>query len=158
MIKIKTKTLSLLYHPVEDRMKLVINKDQKDQIDFWITRRFYFSLLFELDTMLEGLQVTLPPFKKKNRAKESLKKDEKYHIKKQNSKSEMETLPKQKKVKREGMLLKNINIRFSKKRKEFIFLFQSDKAEAESILQQAQFLDFYHILKSTFPKGEWGMM
>ena len=59
-MKVQTKTLSLLYDPQEDRMKLIINKDDVDRIEFWVTRRFYFSLLFELETFLEKLQITVP--------------------------------------------------------------------------------------------------
>ncbi len=162
MIKVKTKTLSLLYHPIEDRMKLIINKEEDDRIEFWVTRRFYFSLLFELDTMLEGLQITPPPFRKKNEHEKLPKKDKKSKnataVKKKSGEPKTADTAKPKELKREGALLENINIRFSQKSKEFVFLFKSDKVEAESVLKQEQFLDFYNILKSTFPKGEWGMM
>jgi hypothetical protein len=163
MITIKTKRLSLLYSPVEDRMKLFINKGEKDQIDFWITRRFYFSLLFELDTMLENLEITPLPV--------MAKKEEK-HKAKEHGKSKKEIIPdalsankslKEEKLSKTGskieeMLLENVNIRFSKKKKVFIFLFQSGKTEAKSVLSQEQFLNFHDILKRTFPKREWGMM
>jgi len=159
MIKVKTKTLSLLYHPGEDRMKLIVNKNEKDQIDFWITRRFYFSLLFELDTMLEELQIVPPPFRKKNSCTPLAGKNEKSSpVKNQNEKEEIEKTLENKVIKRKAILLENIDIKFSKKKKEFILLFHSGQTNAESVLKQDDFLRFYHILKGTFPKGEWGII
>jgi len=159
MLKVQIRTLSLLYDPREDRMKLVINKDKEEEIDFWITRRFYFSLLFELETMLEALHIT--PFPLNGDAQNSRppsKKTQTDPLKsEQNKKMHRIDMPPAK-SRQESSLLENINIRFSPKRKEFFFLFQSNEIEAQSILAQEQFLHFYNILKKTFPKGEWGLM
>lgn len=141
-MKVQTKTLSLMYDPQEDRMKLIINKDDVDRIEFWITRRFYFSLLFELETFLEQLQITVPKPAQPKKQKINKKKSSSFDIKSIES----------------AYLLKNINIRFIKEKKAFTFLFQSDKIEAESYFVLDQFLNFYNVLKGSFPKGEWGIM
>ena len=141
-MKVQTKTLSLMYDPQEDRMKLIINKDDVDRIEFWITRRFYFSLLFELETFLEKLQISIP---------------KPAQPKKQN-KSAQKNRPREESFEEPAYLLKNINIRYIKERKAFTFVFQSDKIEAESFFALDQFLNFYTLLKGSFPKGEWGII
>ena len=52
MLKIQIKTLSLRYDAHEDRMQLTLNKDHQDTVEFWVTRRFYLSVLFELEETL----------------------------------------------------------------------------------------------------------
>ena len=141
-MKVQTKTLSLLYDGKEDRMKLIINMDDVDQIEFWITRRFYFSLLFELETFLEKLQIPIPKPVQSEKQNKSVQKNR----------------PLEESPKEPAYLLKNINISYIKERKAFTFLFQSDKIEAESFFALDQFLNFYTVLKGSFPKGEWGII
>ncbi len=139
---IYVSTILLKYHPKEDRMLLLINRSEKESINFWVTRRFYFSLLFKLETFLEELDISYEP---------SIQNKQK-SVKKQTKRSH------KKDPKTVNSLLKNINIRFKKERKKFIFVFQSDTIEAQSVFEIEQFLNFYKILKNSFPKKEWGIM
>lgn len=141
-MKITTKTISLGYSAREDRMKLLINKNEKECIEFWITRRFYFSLLFELETFLEKLNID--PVRKTQAKKKKIEESSAVLLKKTSN-----TI---------SILLENIHISFIKERKEFIFIFKSDLIETESVFAIPQFLHFYSILKSSFPKGEWGII
>ena len=159
MLSITTKKLSLLYNIKEDRMKLIINKNEKDQIEFWITRRFYFSLLFELETFLERLNISIenPLQKKKQIEKKKLKKEE-HKVQTSQNKNKISEPVSKIHPDTTSTLMENISIHFVKKSKSFIFLFQAESIEAKSIFSKEQFLDFYHILKNTFPKGEWGII
>ncbi len=141
MIKIQTKTLSLRYHPKEDRMKLIINKDEEDSIAFWITRRFYLSTLFKVDTYLESIDME---WKKTSLQKKESKNKEK-ELTSPNSAQE-------------SYLLNNIKLHIGEKRKRFFISFYSDHMECETIMTTDTFLDFYAMMKSTFPKNEWGII
>lgn len=157
MLKVRTKTLSLLYYQREDRMKLIINKDEEERIEFWITRRFYFSLLFELEIFLEQLQIA-PVKPIRNKQNTHKREVEKISPSTQKSKKEKLHIPLKKKENDVSTLLENVNIHFVKESENFIFLFQSNTVEAESIFKREQFLNFYSVLKSSFPKGEWGII
>lgn len=144
MQKIQTETLSLRYHPQEDRMKLVINKNGVNSIAFWITRRLYLSILFELDTYLEniGMEEKIPSKHKKVKEQEPIKEKELV-----SSNSE----PK-------SHLLNNIKLNIGEKRKRFFISFYSESLECETIMTTDTFLNFYAMVKSTFPKNEWGLI
>lgn len=144
MLKIQTKTLSLRYHPLEDRMKLIINKNEVDSIVFWITRRLYLSVLFELETYLESIEMNknLPSRHKKDKDHKSIK--------------EKELSPSNIEVK--NHLLSNIKLHIGEKRKRFFLSFHSESFECETIMTTDTFLDLYAMMKSTFPKNEWGLI
>ena len=143
MLRIKTKTLSLFYDPREDRMKLIINKNEEERMEFWITRRFYFSLLFELETFLEKLNFPSVPTVQ-NKKKETLQKTSGNALEiKQNISISM---------------LEDININFIKESENFVFTFKSKDLEAQTVFEKEEFLNFYTLLKGSFPKGEWGII
>ncbi len=143
MLRIKTKTLSLFYDPREDRMKLIINKDEEERMEFWITRRFYFSLLFELETFLEKLNFPSVPTVQ-NKKKETPQKASGNVLEiKQNISISM---------------LEDININFIKESENFVFTFKSKELEAQTVFEKEEFLNFYMLLKGSFPKGEWGII
>lgn len=142
-MKIKAKTLSLLYNAREDRMKLIINKEEKERIEFWITRRFYFSLLFELETFLERLNITFTPMVQNKKRETPQKTSQDTLAVKQNISISM---------------LEDININFIKKSENFIFTFKSKETEAQTVFEKEEFLNFYTLLKGSFPKGEWGII
>ena len=144
--KIRINTFSLRYDPKEDRMKLLLNKNGDTPIRFLITRRFYLSLLFELETYMEQLDI---PYKELENNKQEKKKQEEKKVDRKISKQYSNI---------SSTLLENLNIQFLKERNKFKFLFQSDTIEAESILGVEQFIQFYTVLKQSFPKGEWGMI
>ena len=141
--RIQIKTFSLVYDPREDRMKLLLNKNGDAPVQFWITRRFYFSLLFELETYMEQLHIPYADV-----GKHTQKKKKAVH----------ETISKHNAIVLGG-LLENVHIRpIKEERKKFKFLFQSKRVEAESLLDIEMFLKFYAMLKKSFPKREWGML
>jgi hypothetical protein len=155
-MKVKTKTLSLHYEQEEDRMKLIINKDDIERIDFWITRRFYFSILFKLETFLE--QIDVPRVKiARNSAKKGSSSPEKTSSSDSQKKAEaLERPTSMKSAIPIEYLLKNMNIRYTKTSNSFVFYFISDHIEAETIFNMDQFQSFYPMLKNRFPKREWG--
>ncbi len=55
-------------------------------------------------------------------------------------------------------LVQNINIKFIKDKMKFIFLFQSNTIEAETVFGIKEFLTFQNMLKTALPKGEWGII
>jgi len=145
MLKIQTKTLSLRYHPKEDRMKLVITTHDNDHIEFWITRRFYLSTLFELDTYLEsiGMDNNTLTTKREKKQEQNLSNDKESSL--TNSTQE-------------SYLLHNIKLKIGEKRKRFFISFYSGSFECETIMTTDTFLDFYAMMKNTFPKNEWGII
>lgn len=157
MIKVKTKTISLLYSAREDRMKLIINKDEADRIECWITRRFYFSLLFELETFLEQLHIFPEPPMQSEQKKNKKQANNNISTNQKNNFKEKEYLLEEK-SNIKNTLLQNINIRFIKEKKSFVFVFQSTGVEAQSILGIQGFLNLYNTFKNTFPKREWGII
>jgi len=144
MRTIQTKTLALRYHPKEDRMKLVLNQNKENAIEYWITRRLYLSLLFDLDTYLEsiGMDKEVPSTYKKD--KEQKPTNDKVH-----SSSSTEA---------EKYLLTNIKLNIGEKRKRFFIVFYSDSIECETFITKDAFLNFYAMMKNTFPKKEWGII
>lgn len=141
-MRIRANTLSLNYNAREDRVKLIINKDEKNPIEFWITRRFYLSILFELETFFEQHNISYikPTNKTLNYKMEESKKI---------FSSELKNI---------SYLLESINVKFNQETENFIFIFQSKNIVAESILRIEQCLDFYLMFKNTFPKSEWGII
>lgn len=144
MQKIQTKTLSLRYYPQEDRMKFIINKNEENSIVFWITRRLYLSILFELDTYLESIDMDKKIPSKYRKGK------------KQESGKEKELISSNAEPK--SHLLSNIKLNIGEKRKRFFISFYSESLECETIMTTDTFLNFYAMMKSTFPKNEWGLI
>ncbi len=145
MTKIQTKILSLRYHPNEDRMKLIISTHNNGQIGFYITRRFYLSALFELDTYFESIGMDNNTL---------IRKREKKQEKKLSNDKESSLLNST----RESHLLNNIKLKIGEKRKRFFISFHSNSFECETVMTTNSFLNFYAIMKSAFPKNEWGMI
>jgi hypothetical protein len=141
MTKVQTKNLSLRYHPKEDRMKLIINKESDDRIEFWITRRLCLSTLFRIDTYLESIDIQLKD--------KPLKKEQPLPEEKDIPLSYTDTT---------CHLLNNITFKLGKKKLRVLVSFFSDEFECETLLSVEDFLDFYKIMRSTFPKKEWGMI
>ena len=141
MLKIQTKTLSLRYHPREDRMKLIINKGEEDSLSFWITRRFYLSTLFHIDTYLESIDMEWK--KSSNSKKEKKTKNEELLSKNTSQKI---------------YLLDNLKLSTGEKRKRFFISFHSESFEWETLITTDTFLNFYAMMKNTFPKNEWGII
>ena len=146
-----TRTLSLMYHPHEDRMLLVINKNEADTSEFWITRRFYLSLLFELETYLEKLHIDYP-----KTVHQSADCSAKVSKNKKDEKEEGYAIPP--KVLASIPQLNNVNVSYLKEKQHFTVLLQSSKNESKAIMNQTDFLHFYTILKRSFPRYEWGMI
>ncbi len=141
---IQAGSLSLSYSPKEDRMLLTINKNQKERIDFWITRRFYFSLLFELETFLEKLGIVPGEATQKKKEKTS------------DDKTSNDVLPAEQYI--TSSLLQDLDINFIRSSNSFLFRFRSKEIEAESHFHIEEFMHFYSMLKKGFPKSEWGFI
>jgi hypothetical protein len=165
MITITAKTLSISYDIIEDRMKLTINKDDIDKVEFWITRRFYFSLLFELETLMDRLNISYQKVSNPNITYETKKrkqtsKEDKEKI--QNFKKEQNNPPSTKELAYNRVdidkiyLLENVNIKYVRDKKNFILEFSTSYTNAQSIFTTKTLLDFYTMLKTSFPKIEWG--
>jgi len=165
MIKINTKTLSLQYDIVEDRMKLIINKDDVDTISFWITRRFYFSLLFELEVFMDKLSIPYDSlstkgitYEKKQKPIRDMDKQNipstasQNSVSKHSDKTVVYTSP----TISETTLLQNVNIKYIKQNNTFLLYFRTSSIEAQSTFNVKTLQDFYMMLKTTFPKIEWG--
>ena len=158
-------TISLVYNPIEDRMKLILNKDMNDEISLWITRRFYFSLLFELEALMDRLNISYQKVSNPNITYETKKrkqtsKEDKEKI--QNSKKEQNNPPSTKELAYNRVdidkiyLLENVNIKYVRDKKNFILGFSTSYTNAQSIFTTKTLLDFYTMLKRSFPKIEWG--
>ena len=163
MTKIAARTISLMYHPKEDRMLLVINKAEPDVSEFWITRRFYLSLLFELETFLEKLDI-IPPSNVSNHSVQSSSSttDTAHHsantqkTTEAHTQQEHYTLPNH--ILTSIPLLDNVSITFLRETTHFKLLLRSQSHNHEIILNQSDFLHFYTILKRSYPRHEWGMI
>jgi len=143
MKNIVVSTLSLTYNPIEDRMLLVLNKDGKERIDFLITRRFYLTLLFELETFLENRDMPLSLDPQNTQPNTS------------NNHSTEDVHPKQRIT---SSLLETVDINFINASNSFLLTFKSKQIEAQSHFEKQKFIYFYTMLKNKFPKNEWGMM
>ena len=142
MTKIQIKTFSLRYDAQEDRMQLILNKGSDHIVEFWITRRFYLSVLFDLETFLELHQLTSHNSEGMNP-----------RIAKEYSKN---TLPVKKKI--DSSLLKSVNLKFVKEKEVLILILRSEIIEANTIFNKDQLIDFYTMLKKGLPKTQWGFI
>jgi len=160
MVKVQTKTLSLLYHAKEDRMILLINKDDVDRMTYWITRRFYFSMLFELDTYLENVGIdnkSAPVEGMMSKTKTSIEKDS--GAKRNASIANVPVNNKTDMIDRfhEGhYLLETINLSSTADKQRFTLHFKTKTTLSETIMSKKDFINFYDLMKKSFPKGEWG--
>ena len=76
-------------------MILLLNKNEGAPVQFWITRRFYFSLLFELETFPERLDISPSVIERKYQSKNSVM---------------------EKSLSGDGSLLENVNIHYIKEK------------------------------------------
>lgn len=155
MLKVHARTLSLIYHAKEDRMILLVNKDNVDRMNYWITRRFYFSLLFEFDTYLDNLGIEDKTSSKKttispNQTDVSKNSHSKSSV--PDKKDQSEDFIEQK------ILLESVNFGFDNEKKSFKLLFKTEATLTETIMNKNDFLSFFELLKKSFPKGEWGII
>ena len=157
MQKVQVKTLSLLYHPKEDRMMLLINKDDIDAVSYWITRKFYFSMLFEFDNFLDTLDVRdrVPPPKQsviKSEEQESAvsKMNDGVKVSNEKERSPDLQLPQ--------TMLESVNINLMQDKSNMVFTFKKEDILAQTTMNQNDFIGFYDLMKRSFPKGEWGIM
>lgn len=141
-MRIETQTLSFNYSPVEDRMKLVINSDQ-EPVSFWITRRLYLSIIFELETFFQNLNIdcTYTAEKKMNETRKNNRTNK--MIKDLNS---------------SFYLLEHIKLRYLKEKKIVLLTFQADDFQIKTFFGMSKFLEIYFALKRSFPKQEWGII
>ncbi len=155
MLKVQAKTLSLLYNAKEDRMILLVNKDDVDRTTYWITRRFYFSLLFEFDTYLDNLGIV-----DKTPVSYALSSSKKVSVSKNtDTKNTISNKKNQTKDLLEPhALLENVNFGLTRDKQRFRLLFKAEKALSETVMTQNDFLGFYDLMKKSFPKGEWGII
>ena len=169
MKKTIAKTLSLVYHPREDRMLLLLNKDTPHPTVFWITRRLYFSILFEFDGYLDSLGIkeeadrdrlqyanaTNPPVPDEDREDpESLPKEAAPAMPDKVSSRQA----KLDEAVAKAPLLEHFSISLQKERKQFVLHFRSKGSEGVSQMGQKDFIGFYTLMKRSFPKGEWGIV
>jgi hypothetical protein len=122
-------------------MKLIINKEDENRIEFWITRRLYLSTLFQLDTYLENMNIQPP--------KEKSEKKQKQPEKQEAEVSAPSTA---------CHLLNNITFKLGKKKLRVWISFFARELECETVLSVEDFLDFYIMMRNTFPKKEWGII
>lgn len=156
MQKVHVKTLSFLYHAKEDRMILLINKDDVSRMTYWITRRFYFSMLFELDTYLDklGIENKTPVSQisiKKNKVSTSQNNDTKSTIS-NNSNDIVSSFDEP------HCLLENVNLSSTLDKERFSLIFKAEDSLSESMMTQNDFINFYDLMKKSIPKNEWGIV
>lgn len=137
----QVQTLSLRYIPKEDRMKLIINLDN-EQIVFWITRHFYLSTLFDLETFCENHNITY--IQNKDAKQEKNKKQEQVEFHK-NCISHTH-------------LLDQIKIRLVNENKGVVTIFKSGDFELRTVFGLDKFIELYGILKRNYPQKMWGIL
>jgi hypothetical protein len=167
MRTVNAKTLSLFYDAKEDRMLLMANKDMEVPVAYWITRRLYFSILFELDGYLDKLalketlnkaDITVSTQKKTANSTNSTVGTERM----EETESEKEKkIQQQKKIDAsiaKAQLLQNVNVSMTGDKHFFVLRFRSSKIECVSKMNRKDFIAYYNLMKSSFPKNEWGII
>jgi len=162
MTNLQIKTLSLLYHPKEDRMILLINKDANDKVSFWITRRFYLTFLFQFDIYLEnfGLKEKVEPpsymqAKKQNATGTST------HESKHAAQTKDEVTKEKNSIAdfiEPTTLLENISLTLSEDKETINLIFKAGTRISQALMNKSDLLSFYTLAKKSFPRREWGIV
>jgi len=165
MKKITAQTFSLVYQPVEDRMLLLINKDTADLSAFWITRRLYFSIIFEFDGYLDRLKMkeaasmenenTINVLSSGQNLPEA-KKREKTVIPSDQTSPSMQT--KLNAMVEKAPLLKSVSISMSVDKQHFNLQLKSEDIMVSSKMGRNDFYAFYRLMKKSMPLKEWGII
>ncbi len=166
MRKINILTLSLVYQPQEDRMLLLINKDTSDPYAFWITRRLYFSILFEFDGYLDRLQLKEQPEAEEEHTAKTLPPAQKSaagtQMAEKTAQPSEKSSPAYTRLLNEAIgnasLLKTVSISMTPDKKHFNLRFKSKEAVAASRMGLKDFHAFYRLMKKSMPVKEWGIM
>jgi len=164
--KITAFTLSFFYNAREDRMLLLINKDTPYPYAFWITRRLYFSILFELDGYLDRLQLKEQPEAEEEHTAKTLPPAQKSaagtQIAEKTAQPSEKSSPAYNRLLNEAVgnasLLKTVSISMTPDKKHFNLRFKSKEAVAASRMGLKDFHAFYRLIKKSMPVKEWGIM
>ena len=139
---IQVKTLSFQYNPVQDRIKMIVNLEEAEGCSFWITRRFYISLLFQMETFLQrhGLEQTVKAEHESTTVSEDMAKRHRVVDK------------------TDATLLQKVSFQYVAERKQCILRFGAVATEAVSVVNPENAYVLYRLLKEAYPKKEWGMV
>ncbi len=161
---IEAEKFTAWYDSAEDRLRVAINIDSPNaRVDFWITRRFFLSLITQIEGLLDTQELGISkseidsmieeghpePKAEDNTSNEDI-------IENKESQKPIETKDTQK-SEISVSLLRNMDISVNKRENRVKLKLSSDCCEAEANLTLAAMSAFIKMLILQAPTVEWGI-
>lgn len=163
---IEAEKFTAWYDSAEDRLRVAINIDSPDaRVDFWITRRFFLSLITQIEGLLDTQELGISKSEIDNMIQEGhpepKSNDKTNEISKpQDESQESIETPKSIDAPKSEVsvsLLRNMDISLNRRENRVKLKLSSDCCEAEANLTVASMSAFIKMLILQAPTLEWGI-